>query len=109
MITARQWRTEIEGVIGLKGGFIGSRLAGIDLAIVIKTAEAMEIPVDRAFLTRVRSFESQVLKAATEGKRDAPKEGPCTRAQEEECRILYGQYFEATCRMCRKEEENARQ
>jgi len=107
MITARQWRTETEGVIGPKGGYIGTRLAGIDLPVVMRVAEAMDVPVGRAFLSRVRTFESEVLKAAASGKKGAPKEGPCTAAEEQECRILYGEYFEATCRMCRKENEDA--
>lgn len=99
VLTATQWRTRIEGVISPAGGFIGERISGIDLPAVIKTAEAVDIPVNLSFVEKVRMFEQEVLKAASSNKE--ADDGPCTPAKKEDCRILYGEYFEATCRMCK--------
>ena len=108
MVTARQWRTEIEGVFGPAGGFIGTRLSGIDLGTVIEAARAMGIPVHRGFLTRVRTFESEVLRLSSSTRtRKAPDQSPCTPAREQDCKILYGEYLAATCAQC-KEMNNAR-
>jgi len=100
-LTSRQWRTETEGVITPGGGYILPRLGGLDLGVVMKCAEACEIPVNETFLSRVHCFEAEVLIISRSGNEKSAGNGPCTPAQKEECKIIYGDFFADTCSQCK--------
>lgn len=87
MIVDRQWLT------GLNGKY------GINLQAVIETArelkDELELDIDLNFFQKVKAFETEVLNHA------AGKDGgPCTEEKKKECREVFGEFFESTCKKC---------
>jgi hypothetical protein len=105
-LTSTQWRTttDLAAVAHPAGGIhveSRTRYLGIDHNAVLAAAPALEVPITRTFLIKLKEFETAVLKIAL-GKNPSGKAAPepCTEDQREECRILYGDLFARTCEIC---------
>ena len=98
VITERQWRKEPFGVLTPAGGYISSRDSGIDMATVISIAEKLHIPTDRSFFIKLHLFEGEVLRLKALRESDRCSGGGI---KEEECRDIFGEFFEWTCKTCK--------
>jgi hypothetical protein len=86
MILDTQWLT----------GFNGKY--GINLQAVIEAArelkEELDLEIDLHFFHKVKAFETEILKQA------GGNGGPCSEEKKNQCREIFGEFFESTCKKC---------
>ena len=90
MICKNQFRCSMAGIYG------------IDMTAVDKVAERiheeLDFEIDYLFYIKVKAFETEIVNHANA--KYANQNGPCDEEKKKQCREIYGEYFEATCKKC---------
>lgn len=68
---------------------------GVNMQTVRDMAYDLSIERDWLFYHKIKAYEQETLKHMS-----GSKDGPCNEDKKNQCRELYGEYFESTCRKC---------
>jgi len=66
---------------------------GLNMLAVLEAAKALRIPVDWAFMAKVKAFETEFLRGLHNTSR-------CDAAQRAKCEAEFGAHLEWACRNC---------
>lgn len=67
---------------------------------MIMIAQGIGISVDRDFLLKVACYEREALRILGEKLDKDKDDGVCNSHKKDECRIIFGDYFEWACKNC---------
>lgn len=71
---------------------------GFNMLVALEYADALKIPIDWAFMAKLKAYEMEFL-------RGTQKTSRCDAAQREKCRQEFGAHLDWACRNCEMKQD----